>query len=110
MIEIQQQPDRLPGRLLAGLAAALTASVIAGAIAAYLISPRRIGDAHRHLVDEVNAIEMTPFSGAAQGEQRAAGERAWLDSYGWIDREHGIVHIPIERAIDLAVDQQSGRR
>jgi len=32
--------------------------------------------------------------------QRAA-EQQILTSYGWVDREHGIVRIPIERAIDL---------
>ncbi|HXF09766.1 MAG TPA: hypothetical protein VN625_03200 [Desulfuromonadaceae bacterium] len=26
-----------------------------------------------------------------------------LNSYGWVDRSHGVVHIPIERAMDLAV-------
>jgi hypothetical protein len=28
-----------------------------------------------------------------------AEEAAWLDSYGWVDREHGIVHIPIREAM-----------
>jgi hypothetical protein len=28
-------------------------------------------------------------------------EQARLKSYGWIDQEKGIVHIPIERAIDM---------
>ena len=32
--------------------------------------------------------------------QRAA-EREILSSYGWVDREHGIVRIPIDQAIDL---------
>ena len=30
-----------------------------------------------------------------------AAEQQVLDSYGWIDREHGIVRIPIEQAIDM---------
>ena len=29
-----------------------------------------------------------------------AKEQATLETYGWIDREHGVVRIPIERAID----------
>jgi hypothetical protein len=32
--------------------------------------------------------------------QRAA-EQGILSTYGWVDREHGIVRIPIERAIEL---------
>lgn len=29
-----------------------------------------------------------------------AGEDAVLGSYGWVDREHGVARIPIERAMD----------
>lgn len=32
--------------------------------------------------------------------QRAAEQRI-LSTYGWVDREHGVVRIPIERAIEL---------
>jgi len=33
---------------------------------------------------------------------RAAEERT-LNSYGWVDRDNGVVHIPIDRAIDTIV-------
>jgi hypothetical protein len=33
-------------------------------------------------------------------------ERAILNSYRWIDRSKGIVHIPIERAMELAVGRE----
>ncbi|MGH7853185.1 MAG: hypothetical protein ACREP3_07065 [Candidatus Binatia bacterium] len=32
-------------------------------------------------------------------------EEARLKSYGWIDQEKGIAHIPIERAIDMLAEQ-----
>src|SRR5205807_2303427 len=45
------------------------------------------------------------------GEQRGASfnarQRQELERYGWVDRGRGIVHVPIDRAIDLVV---SGRR
>ena len=28
-------------------------------------------------------------------------EQTWLKSYGWIDQEKGIAHIPIDRAIEM---------
>jgi hypothetical protein len=28
-----------------------------------------------------------------------------LDTYGWVDRSRGIVHIPIERAMDLVLER-----
>ncbi len=32
-------------------------------------------------------------------------KRAVLESYGWVDRERGIVRIPVERAMDLAAEE-----
>ena len=32
-------------------------------------------------------------------------ERERLESYGWMDRSTGAVHIPIERAIDLVAER-----
>jgi hypothetical protein len=37
-------------------------------------------------------------------ELRAAKERE-LESYGWIDRQKGTVHIPVERAMTLLVER-----
>jgi hypothetical protein len=39
----------------------------------------------------------------ARAEQR-------LKTYGWVDREAGIVHIPIERAMELTVQERGGGR
>jgi hypothetical protein len=40
------------------------------------------------------------------GELQAmhAAERARLSSYGWVDRRQGIVHLPIERAMELLLE------
>lgn len=37
-----------------------------------------------------------------------AKQRAVLESWGWIDRDHGIVRVPIEEAMDIIVE--GGRR
>jgi hypothetical protein len=42
---------------------------------------------------------------AVNYEQFLASEQAALQSYGWVDKTRGIVHIPIDRAIDLLVAQ-----
>jgi hypothetical protein len=34
-----------------------------------------------------------------------ARETAALESYGWVDRQKGIVHIPVERAMELLVER-----
>jgi hypothetical protein len=33
--------------------------------------------------------------------QYQAAQKAKLNSYGWIDKQTGIIHIPIERAMEL---------
>jgi hypothetical protein len=38
-------------------------------------------------------------------EQMQAENEAVLNSYGWVDEEAGIVHIPIERAMELTLER-----
>ena len=45
-----------------------------------------------------------PFSSTGYAELATKQEKA-LTSYGWIDRQAGVVHIPIERAIELELKQ-----
>ena len=37
--------------------------------------------------------------------QLRSGEEVLLHSYGWVDRNSGVVHIPIERAMDLVMER-----
>lgn len=37
-----------------------------------------------------------------------ATEQAQLDAYGWVDRDAGTVHIPIDRAMRMLVERRSG--
>jgi hypothetical protein len=34
-----------------------------------------------------------------------AAENAILEHYGWVDRDKGVVHIPIDRAMDLLAER-----
>jgi hypothetical protein len=43
-------------------------------------------------------LETTPVE---QLSQERAAEDQKLNSYGWVDKQHGIVRIPIDQAIDL---------
>jgi hypothetical protein len=40
---------------------------------------------------------------------RAAEERV-LHGYAWVDREKGIVRIPIEQAMEILAEKQGGRQ
>jgi hypothetical protein len=39
-----------------------------------------------------------------------AGARERLDSYGWSDRERGLVHIPLDRAKQLLLRREASER
>jgi hypothetical protein len=39
------------------------------------------------------------------GERQLAVERIHLDSFGWVDREHRIVHLPLEQAQQIILQQ-----
>jgi hypothetical protein len=49
---------------------------------------------------EIGIVDQVPFNGDKR-LLRWRHERAeWLRGYGWVDREHSLIHIPIDRAID----------
>ncbi len=46
-------------------------------------------------------LQVTPASDLTRLRAR---EQARLDSYGWVDRQQGLVHIPIERAMEMLAE------
>jgi hypothetical protein len=52
-------------------------------------------------------IEQTPLLGPGAGLDQKERQRRELASWGWADREAGVARIPIERAIDLVVREES---
>lgn len=93
-VERRDVPLPLPAALAAGVAVFLLVSFVALA----LIYPRALhgpSDAPR-IVTAGPRLEVNPAGDLAAfraGEQRALG------SYGWIDRAHGVVRIPIDQAM-----------
>ncbi len=63
--------------------------------------PRQIGEG------EIGIVEQVPFdvSRAAAQYRRERLER--LGSWGWVDRKRGIVHMPIEKAMDAVVAEHA---
>jgi hypothetical protein len=56
-------------------------------------------------VDRTLYNPTVPFSAALLEKKRA-----WLESWGWVDRGKGVVHMPIERAMKLVVVEASRGR
>ena len=47
---------------------------------------------------------------ASEPRARMAGAREQLQSYGWSDRERGLVHIPLDRAKELLLRREASER
>lgn len=52
---------------------------------------------------KIGMVEQQLFELSVRGERDRAAKRERLGSYGWVDRPAGIVHLPIERAMELVV-------
>jgi hypothetical protein len=108
-------PDRVS---LAGLgtgAALIGGAIVLGALAAFAAvhlgndgaTPHQAAQPGRPPAPAAR-VELQPTPGRDIIAFRADKERA-LESYGWVDREHGVARIPIERAMALLANQ-SGER
>lgn len=55
---------------------------------------------------QIAGINQTLILADPTGEQLIEAQRRELDSYGWVDRDSGLVRIPIERAMQLVAEEQ----
>lgn len=109
-----QERDLVPGRTIGAVAAGVIAATIGGAYAAYAIGSCDVDElaiqrTSPHVRGEVNAMETLPFQVEAQGLEDRRRAAAYLSSYGWIDRERGLVRIPIEAAFQVLLTRRGGR-
>jgi hypothetical protein len=58
--------------------------------------------------DEIGIVDQVEFSQDGRLEEWRAAKRKRLDGYGWVDRDKGLVHIPVEKAMDQVVSQTAG--
>lgn len=55
-------------------------------------------------VASVGTLHGSLFAHPADGERLAAEQRARLGRYAWVDRDAGVVRVPIDVALTLVVD------
>ena len=54
---------------------------------------------------KIGMVLQTPFEEAKVIEQGRRDAKQRLGSYGWVDRDKGVIHIPIERAMELEAEE-----
>jgi hypothetical protein len=57
---------------------------------------------------QLNLLDQEPY-GLVDPARETAGARDRLRTYGWVDRRRGLIHVPVERAMDAVVSQEAGR-
>lgn len=106
---VEQEAERVGSALPLGIMLwVLLFSAILGVVAYVVLHVR---DEHLRLAPESsNAVRPEPRAGEIRTDLFAqpgaaktlrASQRQALQNYGWVDRERGIVRIPIDRAMEL---------
>lgn len=96
-----EQADIAPRPILATLLILLVVLVTTLAV----LYPWRDGQTRRAPAAQAGAA--TPTEPGATLARLRARQNQRLTSYGWIDRGAGIAHIPVERAIELLLSEDS---
>jgi hypothetical protein len=55
---------------------------------------------------EIGLVEQVPFDVSRSFQSYRRDRLQRLQSWGWIDRKQGLLHMPIDRAMDLVVQEQ----
>jgi hypothetical protein len=91
---------------------ALVVALVAAAVLALLHSVGIAPGGERFEVSYSATLRAPGLSSAPQPEQQRERQdkESRLHSAGWVDRSAGLVHIPIEDALDLLASRAEGRR
>jgi hypothetical protein len=107
--KVEQEPDSVPTRrialigvvgLLVFAGAALWSSRVQLGLTGTLRSTTA-GRAEHAGEREVGIVYQRPFESEGIADVKNVEARKRLESAGWIDREHGVVHVPIEQAMEI---------
>ncbi len=104
-----QEEDLVPNRVIGTVGAGVVAAIVAGSLIAYGIAACRTTDIRAGATTrtatpktfDVNAMERSLFTAEAQGLDATREADAVLTSYGWVDRDHQIVRVPIDVATEI---------
>jgi len=94
------------GVMVGGVAVAVAVGIAIGIGSAFLLV-RGDGGMSRVLPPHIAAVPALQAAPAQDMAAYRAEKSRQLHEYAWVDRERGIVRIPIERALELAVQRQA---
>ena len=110
--ELRQEPDRVPARRLAAIGVAALLVFTGGVLWSATVQRGVTGSVRNDTAprpalagrQEVGLVYQPRFDASIAGAKNEEARRR-LGSAGWVDRDAGVVHIPIEQAMDLVVQR-----
>jgi hypothetical protein len=109
--EVAQEDDAVAARTIgAVMTTAVVVTVLAVAVAGWTLSATRSGlpwheqASAKAAPRQIAGIHQTPIERDRHGWELRERQRRSLEKYGWIDHDRGIAQIPIDRAIDIVID------
>ena len=113
--KVRQAKDNVPSGKLIGLT---IASMFVGGVcvlASSFVQSCETKDQRHGLVSypapkPPGTVEHSLIETSSRGLDQIAVQRQVLDHYGWVDRARGIARLPIDRAMDLMVEDARGQR
>ncbi len=103
--EAQHEPRDVSGRFILSAFLLLVTSVAAVGLVVWGIFPHSVAD--KQIASSVSAFPAPQLQPDATADWKRfyAEEMQRLNSYGWVDQAHGVVHIPIDRAMQKVASQ-----
>jgi len=115
MIHPPQDADTIPERRVTGvLVFVIVAIVMCGLAAAWIESCGTRGRSQWRaakgpaIPDDVSGMETRVFPVQAQGIEMNQRAEQLLSTYSWVDRDRGIIRVPIEVGYQLLLQRQRG--
>ena len=117
---VAAEPDHVPVRLVVGFGVVLTATAVVAAVlmAVLFKGYDRTAERRDEKIDAAAGLELREpglpplprlqVYPVRHWKDFQTAERERLDSYGWMDRSTGAVHIPIDRAMELIAERGVG--
>ena len=59
---------------------------------------------------EIGIVDQPPFETLRAAERTRNSEVERLSSYGWVDRDKGVIHVPIDKAIEQYVAEKGKKQ
>ena len=100
MTPIDQEPDYVPKRLIRRSAAVVAISILLSIIATIALQHGEVYDVLRPHEPRPERIEATLFETQGDAERLRAHAEQHLSRYGWVDRQTGVIHVPLDVAIE----------